>query len=139
MKKSQSRPLLTRIGEIVMQIDKYGESASFNIAGKSSYPSVYGTLISILILFVVIPCGVNKFFVMRDYEDTNFQSIIIENKVSPYKEVGYEQSNLNVMLLFTKHDGAPVTKADLEGYIELDARMFSSSKKPSDFDGSFEF
>ena len=72
MATSREPPLLTRIGETIMSIDKYGESASFNIAGKRTYPSVYGTFISILIFAVVIPYGTNKFMIMRNYEDTNY-------------------------------------------------------------------
>ena len=90
MSKSRKRPLLTRIGETVMKIDKYGESASFNIAGKSSYPSVYGTIISMLVLAVVIPYGLNKFVVMKSYEDTKFQAITLENEISAYEEIGFD-------------------------------------------------
>ena len=90
MVAQRKRTLLSRIGEKVMQIDKYGESASFTIAGRSSYPSVYGTIISMLIFTVVIPYGFNKFIVMKNYEDTNFQSITLENAISAYEEIGYD-------------------------------------------------
>ena len=73
MATSRKPPLLTRIGETIMSIDKYGESASFNIAGKRTYPSVYGTFISILIFAVVIPYGTNKFMVMQEREGTDHQ------------------------------------------------------------------
>ena len=62
-----------------MRIDKYGEQASFNMGGNSSFSSVHGTLISILVLAIVIPYGVNKYLVMKDRDDTNFESITIEN------------------------------------------------------------
>ena len=69
----KDKSLLRKLGASIMSIDKYGESATFSIGGKSSYPSIIGTLISILILFVVVPYGFNKFIIMKDYEDTSFQ------------------------------------------------------------------
>ena len=121
-----------------MQIDKYGESASFNIAGRSSYPSVYGTIISMLILAVAFPYGVNKFVVMKNYEDTNFQSITLENEISAYEEIGYDQTNFNVMLFFTNGVGTRVTKEQLEGYIEIHASINTVDKSGGNIEGSQE-
>ena len=56
----------------IMRIDKFGESASFSIAGQSEFSSVCGTLISIMVLSVVIPYGFNKYLIMNDYDDTSF-------------------------------------------------------------------
>ena len=110
MPTSRKRTLLSKIGDKVMQIDKYGESASFNIAGRSSHPSVYGIIITMLVFAIVIPYGINKFVVMQNYEDTYFQSITLENEMSAYEEIGYEQTNLNVMLYFINENGKKVTK-----------------------------
>ena len=121
MAASRRRPLLTRLGQKVMELDNYGEAASFNIAGKSSYPSVYGTLISILILAVVIPYGTNKFIVMRNYEDTNFMSITLESGTSVDEEFGHDQTNLNVMFFFSTLYNEYFTKEDLEGYLQIEA------------------
>ena len=57
-----------------MSIDKYGERASFTVAGSKTFPSVMGTLITVIIISVVIPFGFNKFLIMRDREDTNFHT-----------------------------------------------------------------
>ena len=64
--------LLIRIGEKVMAFDKYGESASLSVDGKSTFPSIYGMIISILILLVAVPYGANKFVIMLGREDTSF-------------------------------------------------------------------
>ena len=90
MSTPRKQTLLSKIGEKVLQIDKYGESASFNISGRSSYTSVYGTIISMLVFIVVIPYGVNKFVVMKNYEDTKFQAITLENEISAYEEIGFD-------------------------------------------------
>ena len=121
MATSRRRNLLTKLGEKMMEIDKYGESASFNIAGKSSFPSVYGTLISILVLVIVIPYAINKFVVMRNYEDTNFSSITQEDGTSLNEEIGYETHDLNVILSFMSFREGPLSHEDLEGYITVDA------------------
>ena len=55
-----------------MSIDKYGEKKSFSIAGSEAYPSVLGSLLTLIIFAVIVPFGFNKFIIMRDREDTNF-------------------------------------------------------------------
>ena len=126
MATSRRRNLLTKLGEKMMEIDKYGESASFNIAGKSSYPSVYGTLISILVLVIVIPYATNKFVVMQNYEDTNFSSITLENGTSMKEEIGYETHDLNVMLSFMSFANGSYSLEDLEAYITVDAWIWQN-------------
>ena len=73
-----------------MSIDKYSESPSFSIQGGSGYPSICGAFVSLLVLAVVIPYGSNKFFIMRDYEDTTFQSITEANAIDVREEFGFE-------------------------------------------------
>ena len=73
-----------------MSIDKYSESPSFSIQGGSGYPSICGALVSLIVLAVVIPYGSNKFFIMRDYKDTTFQSITEANAIDAREEFGFE-------------------------------------------------
>ena len=73
-----------------MSIDKYRESPTFSIAGSSGYPSICGTIISLRVLAVVIPYGSNKFFIMRDYEDTTFQSITEADAIDAREEFGFD-------------------------------------------------
>ena len=73
-----------------MSIDKYGETKSFMIAGNDTYPSVFGTLITLIIFIVIVPFGFNKFIIMRDREDTNFQSTIEERAIGPSEVLTYD-------------------------------------------------
>ena len=115
----KKKNLLSKIGSQMMRIDKFGETASFSIAGRDSYPSFCGTLISIMVLSVVIPYGLNKYLIMQEYEDTSFQSIKVDNAIGIREEFGYDQTNLNYFIFFTDSTLLPIPKEDLEGYIEL--------------------
>ena len=84
-----------------MSIDKYGEQSSFNIGGRNTYRSVFGTFVSMVVLLVVIPYGFNKFIVMKEYDDTSFQSITIENAFEEGEEFDYEETKFNLMFMFT--------------------------------------
>ena len=66
------KSLLTKLADSVMRVDKYGETANFSIEGKSTYPSLCGTLVSLAILVVVIPYAINKFVIMKEFNDTNY-------------------------------------------------------------------
>ena len=49
-----------------------------------------GTLVSLAILAVVTPYGINKFMIMKLYEDTTFMSIEVENVIDGREEFGFE-------------------------------------------------
>ena len=81
---------LSEVSRKLMSIDKYGETKSFSIAGNNTYPSVFGTLITLIIFVVIVPFGFNKFIIMRDREDTNFQSTIEERAIDRSDVLTYE-------------------------------------------------
>ena len=114
-----------------MAIDKYGESASFNIDGNRTFRSVYGTVISILVLLVAIPYGVNKFVVMQGRDDTSFQSITLDNNISDTEQFGYADTKLNLMFIFTDFNVKPYSKEELEGFISNWAELITLDKTAS--------
>ena len=63
-----------RIGNVLMRIDLFGETASFDIKGKASYPSICGTMMSVVIFAAILAYGGKKYRVMLDREDTMHQS-----------------------------------------------------------------
>ena len=85
MEKSskKEKSLLYKLSSKLMSIDKYGEARHLSIAGRDTYPSVFGTLLTLIILSVMVPFGFNKFIIMRDREDTNFQSTVKERALDP--------------------------------------------------------
>ena len=111
-----------------MAIDKYGESPSFSIEGNRTFRSIYGTIISILVLSVAIPYGVNKFVVMKGREDTSFQSITLDSNISESEEFGHDVTNLNLMFFFTDFFVNPYSKEELQGYISNTADLITVDK-----------
>ena len=81
MSKSK-KSSLSKLGDKIMSADHYGETAKFNINGQESYPSVVGTIISLLIFAVVIAYGLNKFIIMWEFNDTKHQTVTLENEIA---------------------------------------------------------
>ena len=122
-----------------MSIDKYGEQASFTIAGSKTYPSFMGTLITILVISVVIPFGFNKFLIMRDREDTKFHTT--EESLGSEEVLSYEQTHANVMLSFQgfiDDDLKPISMEDLEGYIDILALLQTFDRRNGEYTESVE-
>ena len=99
-RSKREKPLLSKLSSKLMSIDKYGETRHLSIAGSNHYPSVLGTLLTLIIFSVMIPFGFNKFIIMRDREDTNFQSTVKERAIDPYEVFTYEQIKVNPVFLF---------------------------------------
>ena len=52
--------------------DRFGEKLSFKIADQTSFPSVFGTLVSLTMFACMLMYGLKKFTVMQTYSDTKF-------------------------------------------------------------------
>ena len=112
-----------------MSIDKFGESPAFQIAGRDTYPSLIGTVLTLIILSVVIPFGFNKFIIMRDRDDTNFQSIVNEAAIQPEEVLPYDQTHANTFFYFTDKAFQPVSKDQLKGYIVIEHYMTTIDRR----------
>ena len=88
-------PTAERIGNVLMRIDLFGETASFDINGRTSYPSVCGSLMSVVIFAAILAYGDKKYRVMLDYEDTMHQTTLKENNFDETKVLTYNQTHLN--------------------------------------------
>ena len=58
------------------QIDFFATDIAFKENGGNSFGSIFGACISLLIALVVASYGLNKFFIMYNYEDSNFDEFI---------------------------------------------------------------
>ena len=61
-----------KLNKIIGRTDQFVETASFQIDGRSGYPSLSGSLISLAIFGTVIAYGTNKYDKMINYEDTTY-------------------------------------------------------------------
>ena len=50
--------------------------------GNDSYGSYFGTFTSLIIALVLAAYGINKFLIMWNYEDTNFNEFSGKNELS---------------------------------------------------------
>ena len=58
--------------DIFKMADRFGETMSFTVADRKSFPSVFGTLVSLTIFAYMLMYGFKKFTVMQTYSDTKF-------------------------------------------------------------------
>ena len=112
-----------------MSIDKFGETPTFTVNGRDTYSSLIGMVLTLVILGVVIPFGFNKFIIMREYDDTNFQSIVNEQTVGPEEVLTYDQTHANAFIYFTDSKFRPISKETLKGYIVVNHTMFTVDRR----------
>ena len=62
-----------QLSSLVKQIDTFGDSVAFNIKGNTRYPTWPGAILTVLIYFLIISYGLEKFTTMIYYGDTSFQ------------------------------------------------------------------
>ena len=55
----------------------FGDSVSFEVDGNGTYNTFIGTIVSIAILFLVIPYGLRKYNIMIQFNDTNFAESVV--------------------------------------------------------------
>ena len=63
VKKGKSRAS-TNFLDIFKMADRFGETVSFKIADRETFPSVFGTLVSLTIFAFMLMYGLKKFTVM---------------------------------------------------------------------------
>ena len=80
--KSKSR-FLSQPAKLFSSIDIFGETASFDIQGRSSVKGVFGALLSLAIGIVILSYGVNKFMVLQAYGGTDYQTVTNQNSLDP--------------------------------------------------------
>ena len=64
------------------QIDLFATDITFNENGASSFSTVFGACLSLLIALIVAAFGINKFFIMFNFDDTNYSEFTFENALS---------------------------------------------------------
>ena len=64
------------------KFDFFSTSIGFRQNGAESFGSVFGTCISLIIAIVIALYGVNKFVIMSNYDDTQFNEYVVKNGLS---------------------------------------------------------
>ena len=59
-------------------IDFFATDVSFREDGGESFGSIFGAFNSLIIALIVTLYGINKFFIMKNYEDTLFNEYSVK-------------------------------------------------------------
>ena len=77
--KSSPKNSFSKLGDLALSFDQFGESTFFHINGRETYNSFGGTLVTLMILLITISFAVQRLGVMQAYEDTNHLQIEDKN------------------------------------------------------------
>ena len=88
----------------VKQFDLFSETMSFNYRGQERYSTCLGSILSFLVYSLVLLYSSEKFFIMYNYEDTNFITKII--KEQDQSSLLYQETEGNTVY-FIAELGAP--------------------------------
>ena len=83
------------------QFDFFSKGISFQVDGRDSYGSIFGTFTSLIIVLVIATYGIHKFLIMLNYEDTNFNEFSVQNELS-LKE--FNNDELQFQIAFSAWD-----------------------------------
>ena len=96
-------------------LDMFGEKINFNIGGKSStYKTVRGSFVSIVILSLILIYGTQKFITMYRREATKFQSKIEKSAIPNEKVFTADELDFSIAfgLFDFKEDGSIYSNTD---------------------------
>ena len=89
---------MKRVGKAITRVDLFGTSPAFSIDGHSSYGSLCGAAVSVVIFATVFAFSLRKYEVMTNFEDTRFQEITVKNFHNNAHEFRYEETRFNIAI-----------------------------------------
>ena len=107
------------------KMDFFSSDVSFRENGGDSFGSVFGACMSLLIFLVVALYGINKFVIMSDYADTQFNEYSIKNGLVN-KEIGQDQMDFWIAFNVLIYSQATYTYLDdIESYLTYVVSVWS--------------
>ena len=88
-----------RLGPYVRSIDSFGQSTGLEIDGSSTFNSIGGALITLVIFAITISYSVRQFMVMLEYGDTHHLTTT-EAMMNSQRLLTSTESNFNFALAF---------------------------------------
>ena len=64
---------MTRLKQKFLSVDRFGESPSFLINHRTTYPSCCGAILSLVMIIMVFTYALDKYVIMASYGNTNYQ------------------------------------------------------------------
>ena len=77
------------------KLDLFAKNIAFREDGGDQFGSVFGALISLMVALVVAAYCLNKFLIMKNYEDTQFNNYSVKNGLST-ERFGNDQLQLQI-------------------------------------------
>ena len=105
------------------KLDMFSSDVSFRENRGDSFGSIFGACWSMVIMIVVLLYGTNKFFIMSDYADTQFNEYTEKNDL--VREV-VGQDELGLWFAFSAMESYPnfIFHDDIESYLSFTVSMW---------------
>ena len=101
MARKRSQTTLLRLKRLIYKVDSFGETETLRIDGESSYRSLFGAVVSLLIMVIVFMYGFQKGMAWKNRDDYIIQQQIKSFGLDPSRAYSSEEMgfslNLNVI------------------------------------------
>ena len=84
------------------KFDLFATNIAFREDGGDQFGSIFGALISLLVTLIVAVYGLNKFIIMKDHEDTQFNEYSVKNGLSTE---AFDNDQLQLQIAFSTFEG----------------------------------
>lgn len=105
----------SKLSSTFQSVDLFGQHVSFQTGGKEAITSLFGAVISTLIILLVLLYGTDKLNTLNDYGDSNLSEYDVEKHNA--EAVGVDA--LTSDFVFAVKVGSPI-HADVSGLVELE-------------------
>ena len=121
---TKKQTMLQKFGRRILSIDQFGEQPGFTIDGQDSYPSCLGATLSLIIIILTLAYGTDKYFTMKDYNNTTFETVVELIEDDPDTRYKFDITNLNVAyIIIDQTNGLPIPQSEFGKYIWPEAQQ----------------
>ena len=115
-----------RVREFVMRFNLFGETVNFEIRGQAAHKSFTGLVLSFGIFTTLLAYGTNKFFVFKDYQDTQHQQTIGKNYYKPDEKFSFDEFQVSIAVSARNEWILP---EEYSKYMEITVQQYNKNKE----------
>ena len=97
--KKQSKSTGNKLSSAFQNIDLFGQNVQFIENGKGAFTTLFGALMSALIIMIVLTYSADKLLILKNYGDSNLTEYS-ENRYNDERELDYETSKFSIAIKF---------------------------------------
>ena len=114
-----------KVANNLMKVDVFAEpAAAFKVNKSDTYPSPFGTVMSLFIFLILTTYTINKFAIMSDEAVVNYKVVSEPVDFNDDTTISHEESNFQVLYFLTnKTTGDVIQIEEAEKYLAIKASL----------------